>query len=171
MSPRESSRSRARLLSATQVARYCGVDLKTIHNWVNKGKIPCRRTEGRHLRFRPLDVVDFLRAYEIGLPDSLRQARLQAVLVDPDTQSLAAARRALSRRFDIVVCGHVVDALLAVAALLPDVLVAGDVSPLDVATIAARLRQNESTRHVRVVPLGEPQRLRETLEGLTAGRA
>jgi excisionase family DNA binding protein len=168
MNARGSSRSRARLLSATQVARLCGVDLKTIHNWVNKGKIPCWRTEGRHLRFRPLDVIDFLRAYEIGLPDSLRHARLLAVLVDSDVQALAAARRALSRRFDVVVCAHVVDALLAVGTLLPDVLVAGDVSPLDVVTIAARLRHVESTRHVRVLPLGDPQRLRETLEGLTA---
>jgi excisionase family DNA binding protein len=168
MNLRDASRARGRLLSATQVARFCGVDLKTIHNWVNKGKIPSRRTEGRHLRFRPLDVVDFLRAYEIGLPDSLRHARLHAVLVDPDTQSLVAARRALSRRFDVVICGHVVDALLAVATLLPDVLIAGDVGPLDVATLAARLRLSEATRHVRVIALGDPQRLRETLEGLTA---
>jgi excisionase family DNA binding protein len=159
--------ARARLLSATQVARYCGVDLKTIHNWVNKGKIACHRTAGRHLRFRPLDVVGFLRAYEMGLPDSLRNARLHVVVVDPDAETLAAVRRGLSRRFEVVVCSHVVDALLAAATLLPDVLVAGDVSPLDAATIASRLRENDSTRHVRVVALGDPARIRETLERLT----
>ena len=162
------TRTRARQLSAVQVARFCGVDLKTIHNWVNKGKIPFRRTTGRHLRFRPLDVVDFLRAYEIGLPDALRNVRLHAVVVHADVETLAAVCRPLSRRYDIALCSHVVDALLAVASNLPDVLVVGDVSPLDIRTIAARLHENEATSHVRVVPLGDPQGLRETLEGLMA---
>jgi hypothetical protein len=159
---------RARLLSATQVARCCGVDIKTIHNWANKGKIPHDRTAGRHLRFRPLDVVDFLRSYEMGLPDWLRGVRLVAVVVDPDTQTLAAARRSLARRFDLVVCGHPVDALVAVGTHLPDVLVVGNASPLDAPVLAARLRACDSTRHVRVVPLGDPHRLRETLEALTS---
>jgi PleD family two-component response regulator len=119
------------------------------------------------LRFRPLDVVDFLRAYEIGLPDSLRNARLHVVVADRDAHTLAAIRRLVSRRFEVVTCSHVVDALVAVAAQLPDVLVAGDVTPLDAPTIAARLRESELTRHVRVVPLVDPHRLRETLEALT----
>jgi len=31
--------SGSRVLSAVQVARLCDVDLKTIHNWANRGKI------------------------------------------------------------------------------------------------------------------------------------
>jgi excisionase family DNA binding protein len=158
---------RPRLLSATQVARFCGVDLKTIHNWANKGKIPCHRTPGRHLRFRPLDIVEFLRTYELGLPDSLRSARLHVVIVDADAQALTAARRSLGRRFEVFAYGHVVDGLLATATLLPDVFVAGDVSPLDASTIASRLHENAVTRHVRVVLLGDPGALREALERLT----
>jgi excisionase family DNA binding protein len=168
VSARVFGRARARLLTGAQLARFCGVDLKTIHNWVNKGKIPHWRTTGRHLRFRPLDVIEFLRTYEIGLPESLRSARLHVVVVDQDAQALAAARRATSRRFEIITSTHVVDALVAVAMHLPDVLVAGDVSPLDAPTIAARLHEYEPTRHVRVIPLGDPHRLRETLEALTA---
>ncbi len=168
MSARAPTRARSRQLSAVQVARFCGVDLKTIHNWVNKGKIPFQRTSGRHLRFRPLDVVDFLRAYEMAVPDGLRQIRLHAVVVDPDVETLAAVRRSLSRRFEIAICAHVVDGLLAVATQLPDVLFVGDASPLDLPSIAARLPENEATSHVRVVPLGDPHGLRETLEALLA---
>ena len=168
MSPHGGTREHSRQLTAVQVARYCGVDLKTIHNWVNKGKIPFRRTAGRHLRFRPLDVVDFLRAYGMDLPDALRHVRLHVVVVDPDVETLAAVRRPISRRFEIAICPHVIDGLLAVAMHLPDVLVVGDVSPLDFPTIAARLHENEETGHVRVVPLGEHSSLRETLEALTA---
>jgi excisionase family DNA binding protein len=156
------------LLSATQVARFCAVDLKTVHNWANKGKIAGTRTTGRHLRFRPLDVVDFLRAYAFDLPEALRHFRLRVLLVDASSTALAASQRALSRRFDVSVAEHVVDGLLAASTLLPDVLVVGDVTPLDPATLEVRLHALEATRHVRVVPRGDPARLREAVERLLA---
>jgi excisionase family DNA binding protein len=160
-------KARGGMLSATHVARICGVDLKTIHNWANKGKIPGSRTRGRHLRFRPLDVVEFLRTYEFGIPDALRSMKLQVLVVDPDAATLATARRTLLRRFDVTTAGHVVDGLFALATLAPDVLVAGDVTPLDAEMIAARLAAHPGLRHVRVVELGEVSRLREALERLT----
>jgi excisionase family DNA binding protein len=144
------------MLSATQVARFCGVDLKTIHNWANKGKIPGTRTAGRHLRFRPLDVVDFLRAYEFGIPEALRSLRLRVLVVDADVETLATARRVLGRRFDVTTAAHVIDGLLAISAHPPDVVVAGDVAPLDAVTLARRLATLPPTRHVR----GRPPRRR-----------
>jgi PleD family two-component response regulator len=155
------------MLSATQLAHFCSVDLKTIHNWANKGKLTGVRTAGRHLRFRPLDVADFLRAYDFGIPEALRSMRLRVLVVDSDVAALTTARRLLGRRFDVTTAGHVVDAMVALAALLPDVLVAGDVSPLDLPTIARRLTSLATTRHVRVVPLGDVTRLRDALERMT----
>jgi hypothetical protein len=140
------------------------VDLKTIHNWANKGKITGTRTAGRHLRFRPLDVVDFLRTYGYETPEGLRQMRLRVLVVDADVATLATARRLLGRRYDVTTAGHVVDGLLVAATQLPDVLVAGDVAPLDMATLARRLAAHEATRHVRVVARGDVGKLRETLE-------
>lgn len=159
-------RTREGLLSATQVARFCAVDLKTIHNWANKGKILGTRTAGRHLRFRPLDVVDFLRRYELGVPDALRSFRLRVLVVDSDVTALAATQRALGRRFEVSTAGHVVDGLLAVATGLPDVVLVGDVAPLDVATLTSRLGAAEATRHVRVVVRQDTARVRETVERL-----
>ncbi|HEX2675074.1 MAG TPA: helix-turn-helix domain-containing protein, partial [Polyangiales bacterium] len=51
------------LFTASEVARFCQVDLKTIHNWADRGEIRHFRTPGRHLRFRRVDVLDFLRKY------------------------------------------------------------------------------------------------------------
>jgi excisionase family DNA binding protein len=158
-----------RWLSATQVARLCGVDLKTIHNWVNKGKLPGLRTRGRHLRFWPLDVVAFLRRFELGVPEGLRQARLRVLVLDADVGRLAAARRALARRFEVTAVQQPIAGLLALASLAPDVLVVGDASPLEAGMLARELRTVASTSHVRVVPCGDTARLRETLESLLAG--
>jgi excisionase family DNA binding protein len=155
-----------RLLTATQVARMCGVDIKTIHNWVGKGRIRGHRTDGRHLRFWPLDVVDFLRAWELGIPEGLRAARLHVLVVDGDASALAACKRALSRRFEVTTADDVVDAVVAAAKLQPDVLVVGDAEPLGIDHLARRLGSIETTRHVRVVPRGDVAKLRENVERL-----
>jgi excisionase family DNA binding protein len=54
---------RRALLGANDIAHLCRVDLKTVHNWVNRGVLPHFRTPGRHLRFRPEHVASFLRAW------------------------------------------------------------------------------------------------------------
>lgn len=158
-----------RLLTATQVARMCGVDIKTIHNWVAKGRIRGHRTGGRHLRFWPLDVVDFLRAWELGIPETLRAARLRVLVLDGDPAALAACKRALARRFEVSTADDVVDAIVAAATLRPDVLVVGDASPLGLDHLVRRLGSIETTRHVRVVPRGDVAKLRESLERIQGG--
>ena len=95
--------------------------------------------------------------------------KLRVLVVDADIVALATARRLLGKRFDVAAAGHVVDGLMAAATLLPDVLVAGNVAPLDAGTIARRLAAHEATRHVRVVPRGDVAKLREMLEKLVGG--
>ncbi len=175
------ARQTRRLLTATQIAAFCDVDLKTIHNWADRGKIRGWRTRGRHLRFRRLDVVDFLRAYGFPIPDALRESRPRVVAVDADRDGLGWVRRALTRRFEVTAFEHVVDGLVALAEADPDVALLGDVSPMDARTLAARLRDVEATHHVRIVTLGpvgdagpvpsvargDTAKLREVLERVT----
>jgi hypothetical protein len=140
-----------RMLSAMRVAEFCDVDLKTVHNWESRGKIHGIRTAGRHLRFRRLDVVDFLRAYGFGIPDALRQGRPNVVVVESDAHALEALQRAFARHFEVTAFSNVVDALLALVSLDPDILVLGDVTPIAAESVAARLAASDATRHVRVV--------------------
>jgi excisionase family DNA binding protein len=160
-----------RWLSATQVARTCGVDLKTIHNWVDQDKLPAERTTGRHLRFWPLDVAAFLGAYELGVPEGLRQVRLRVVAIDADAGRLAATRRALARRFDVTTAEHVVAGIAAVAQLAPDVAVVGDVRPLDATVLRDRLAAVAGLRHVRVVQVIDASVIRDAIEALAGGEA
>ena len=75
---RASARASARapsVYTAQALADFCEVDLKTVHHWATRGKVPHFRTDGRHLRFRRNDVVRFLRAHNYPLPDALVRAR------------------------------------------------------------------------------------------------
>src|SRR5262245_16291285 len=104
----EGSRA-SELYTASDVARFCQVDLKTIHNWADKGEIRHFRTPGRHLRFRRLDVLEFLRRYGYAIPDELHEGRPRLVIVDADAGAATALRRSLARRFDVTIFGDLVD--------------------------------------------------------------
>lgn len=61
-------------LTASRMAALCEVDLKTIHNWVERGKLKAFRTPGRHLRFVRKDAVAFLEAQGYTVPEELKEA-------------------------------------------------------------------------------------------------
>lgn len=87
---------REKLLTASDLAALCEVDLKTIHNWVDRGRIPHFRTPGRHLRFRAADVAEFLRAWGYSVPRELARASARTILVVGTNETLALVQRALS---------------------------------------------------------------------------
>lgn len=67
-----------RYFTTSDLAEFCGVEGKTIHNWAAKGSIPHFRTPGRHLRFRPADVLAFLKAYGYAVPAVVAEAQSSA---------------------------------------------------------------------------------------------
>ena len=140
------------LFTASEVARFCQVDLKTIHNWADKGEIRHFRTPGRHLRFRRVDVLDFLRRYGYPVPDVLLAGKPRVVVVDTDEPALAKLREALETQFEVTGYGDIVDALVSIGSEAPDLIVldayAGRV---DNVHSIGRLRNNEATRHIRIV--------------------
>lgn len=140
------------LFTASEVARFCQVDLKTIHNWADRGEIRHFRTPGRHLRFRRVDVLDFLRKYGYPIPEVLRQGRPTVHVIEEDAQQLESMKKALAGRFDVTGFSDPVDALIAVGSETPDVVVL-DVggTKIDGLSCIARLKASDAARHVRLV--------------------
>lgn len=66
-----SMRRKPKYLTAPRIAEICGCDLKTIHNWVNRGALDGFRTPGRHLRFTSEAVVSFLQEFGYAVPEWL----------------------------------------------------------------------------------------------------
>jgi excisionase family DNA binding protein len=140
------------LFTASEVAKFCQVDLKTIHNWADRGEVRHFRTPGRHLRFRRADVLDFLRKYGYPVPEVLKQGRPRIHVIDEDPAALEALERSLSSRFEVRTFSEPVDALIAVGSDTPDVVVL-DVGGerMDGVAAISRLRSVEGTQHVRIV--------------------
>lgn len=137
--------------TAQDVAHFCEVDLKTIHHWADAGKIAHHRTAGRHLRFRHVDVVRFLRAHGYPLPGALTSAR-PAVLVATEHDELT---KRLGTRFDVRRLPNAALALAHLVAAAPDAIVlAGRDETLGPGTISA-LRADPATAWCLVVLVGE----------------
>ena len=75
---------------ASQLARICGVDVKTVHHWVEAGLIPHFRTPGRHLRFRARDVIAFLQS--TGHPSVKSETRRAPLVLGARCEADVAAR-------------------------------------------------------------------------------
>ena len=142
------------LFTASQIARFCQVDLKTIHNWADRGQIPHFRTPGRHLRFRRPHVLDFLRKYGYPIPEELEAERPRVALLINGMGTSGELAAALESEFEIVEYKNPVAALLQIGEHPPDaVVLVADLGALSGAEIIEALKEEENTRHVRAVLL------------------
>ena len=121
-----------KLLTASDLAALCEVDLKTIHNWVDRGRIAHFRTPGRHLRFRAVDVTEFLRAWGYTVPRELARASARSVVVVGAKEAMGLVTRALDGATARHIA-HPYDALVYAGADPADVLV------IDVAALVAEV--------------------------------
>jgi excisionase family DNA binding protein len=150
---RDLPQARPLLYTAQDVARFCEVDLKTIHHWADAGKIAHHRTEGRHLRFRRNHLVRFLLAHGYPLHDELASARpslFAATEHVPEDVAKKLASRFFVRRFD--------NALVAIANLVaaePDALLvhADDPTWTGAGSISA-LKSHVDTSWTAIVVVG-----------------
>lgn len=151
------------LFTASQIARFCQVDLKTIHNWADRGQIPHFRTPGRHLRFQRPHVLDFLRKYGYPIPDELDADRPRVGLLVDGVSRLSDITEALASSFEVVDYENPVTALLQIGDQPPDAIVlAAELEPLSGVEIVAALKEGDHTRHVRAILLAGDETDRES---------
>lgn len=142
--------------TASQIARFCQVDLKTIHNWADRGQIPHFRTPGRHLRFRRPHVLDFLRKYGYPIPDELDAGRPRVGLLIDGGEHEDDLKSELRSRFDVIEYASPVSALLKLGEQPPDaVVLAEDLGAVSGSEVIEALKANESTCHVRAILLAD----------------
>ena len=146
------------LFTASQIARFCQVDLKTIHNWADRGRIPHFRTPGRHLRFRKPHVLDFLRKYGYPIPDELEAERPRVALLIDGFGAKDQLLDSLRSAFEVVDYADPLVGLVQMGEQPPDAIVlAAQIGRLSGAEVIDALRRGRNTRHVRAVMLADDE--------------
>lgn len=143
--------SASNVYSAQILADFCEVDLKTVHHWADRGKVPHFRTDGRHLRFRRNDVVRFLRAHGYPLPEQLVKARPTVALAVPPellegaSLSLDDLAKRLGSRFSVRRHACAAHALAHLVAEAPDAIIVAGADPTLGAAAIAALKDDPAT--------------------------
>jgi excisionase family DNA binding protein len=172
-----------KLLTASDVAELCEVDLKTIHNWVERGCIPHFRTPGRHLRFQAVDVARFLREWGYAIPRRFYAEIAQSIVVVGGKEATGFVTRAAGQTVAVHGVDDLYHALLHIgaeptSAVVIDSALAQAWPEMVVPAISALNRafssltvvwlgddpQNLADRHdLSVVPSGDSRLLRAAL--------
>ena len=126
-----------KLLTASDLAALCEVDLKTIHNWVDRGRIAHFRTPGRHLRFRAADVAEFLRAWGYTVPRELARASSRSIVFVGSKEAMSNVTRALEG-VQVKHIAHPYDALINAGADPADVHIV-DIASIEPEIDASRM--------------------------------
>ena len=144
--------TKIKLFTAMALAKLCVVDLKTIHNWAANGEIPHFRTPGRHLRFRQPDVVEFLQKFGYAVPTALLNSAARIYVIDDDRGAQNQAKRGLADRYEVTTFSDPFDALIAIGAQPPRVLVVETkTSGFDAMRCVARFKDLSATRTMPVI--------------------
>jgi excisionase family DNA binding protein len=140
-----------------QVAKFLGVSLPTVVNWVNQGLLPAHRTPGGHRRIARNDIISFAREHEYPLSrEFLEQTgATRKVLIVDDERDFAEMVRdylALKGGFDVGVAESGFQAGFTVARFRPDVILMDIMMPdMDGFEVYRMLRDDPETRHIPVV--------------------
>ncbi len=157
---------------ASQVASIWNVDLKTVHNWVERGDMEAFRTPGRHLRFRRRSLLSFLRRYNMEIPAELTPERPRVMVVGFSADEGRRLADALSPRYDVLTQPSHVASLAEIglrsagAGLLDAVVVALPVDDLDERRWIAALLRHPDTRYTRIVTVGGTSSQRQAWQNL-----
>jgi excisionase family DNA binding protein len=139
-----------------QVAKFLGVSLPTVVNWVNSGLLRAHRTPGGHRRIAHPDVVAFARDNDYPLQDLSAPAptRNKVLVVDdePDFAQLVKEYMKIKGGLEVEIAESGFQAGFAMARFKPDLILMDLMMPdMDGFEVHRMLRDDPETRHVPVI--------------------
>lgn len=150
------------------------MDPVTVARWCDQGELACYRTPGGHRRVRREDLLGFLRAHRMQVPQELESRALRVLAVDDDAHFIKGIETRLRNhggRVELHTAAGAVDGLMRLGSALPDVLVLNLLMPgIDGLEVfrqirAVRLRRTDGRiRLIAVLPAEDPRASRRALK-------
>jgi CheY-like chemotaxis protein len=126
----------------------------TVINWVTKGLLKAHATPGGHRRIALPDLIDFMKRFDMPIPEDLASRRRRILVVEDD----AAVQRMLTRALkplegvDVEACSGGLEALMRIGKEAPDLLILDIRIPqVNGFEVLRLLRGNEQTKPVRII--------------------
>ena len=140
-----------------QVARFLGVSLPTVVNWVNNGLLSAHRTPGGHRRIAHNDIIAFARKNNYPIARELldrgeKKPRVLVVDDEKDFSDMVREYLTLKGEIEVEVAESGFEAGFTVARFKPDLILMDIMMPgMDGFEVHKMLRDDPDTRHIPVV--------------------
>jgi two-component system response regulator VicR len=87
------------VLTTGEVAKYCGVNFRTVIRWIERGHLKAYQLPGRgDNRIEIEDFIEFLKQNKMPIPDVFQEKNKRVLIVDDDDAMAKAIRRVLKRK-------------------------------------------------------------------------
>ncbi|OGS24659.1 MAG: hypothetical protein A2297_07650 [Elusimicrobia bacterium RIFOXYB2_FULL_48_7] len=88
------------VLTTYQISKLCKVDLSTVIDWINQGKMKAYRTPGGHRRIKMEDFKSFLKEYNMPVPGDIGAELKPTILIVDDEPAVLKMITAVIRKID-----------------------------------------------------------------------
>lgn len=112
-----------REFTTEEIAQICGVSRPAVVDWITRGTLRARLTEGGHRRVARAVLAEFLRAQGYRVPQSVARERPLVFVLDDEELWRKSIRTALQADFDVETCTPSPEALLEIGERKPDIIV------------------------------------------------
>lgn len=139
-----------------EIAEFCGVTLRTVIRWIEKGHLKGYKLPGRgNNRVLPHDLLAFLQEQNMPIPDELKDQpkRDRILIVDDDEAMAKAIQRVVTRMklqneiaFDGFEAGHKIHSF-SPSLMLLDLQMPG----IDGYKIISKVRSTDQFKHMKII--------------------
>ena len=147
--------SQKKFLTTGEVAKYCGVNFRTVIRWIEKGRLKAHKLPGRgDNRVSVEDFIVFLKDNQLPVPKELSTQDQQRVLVIDDEPSMALSiKRVLERSgYEVKCVSNGIEAGVALESFNPSVITLDLQMPkMDGYELLSFLNDNPQYSHIKVL--------------------
>ncbi|MHB9154400.1 MAG: response regulator [Endomicrobiales bacterium] len=138
-----------------EIAHLCNVDISTVINWIDSGKLIAYKTPGGHRRIRGDNFIKFLKAYGLPVPRGMGGNGLTALIIDDDNgqrQHLVEEIKSKWPGMDIHEASNGFVAGKLLAERQPDlVILDAGLKGVDVYEVCCLIKTDRRLKHTRIL--------------------
>ncbi len=142
------------VLGVGQMAKYCRVNRLTIQRWINNGMIKAFTLPGGFFRVEIPDFVDFLKKYQMPIPDELAEYRDKRILViDDEPEITRFVESALEgNSYEIMAVNSGIEGCIALGTFKPNLVILDVMMPeVDGVQVCKEIRRNPVTEYAQIL--------------------
>jgi len=112
-----------REFTTEEIAQICGVSRPAVVDWITRGTLRARVTDGGHRRVARATLAEFLRVQGYRVPTAVARERPLVFVLDDEAIWRQSIETALQHDFEVETCAPGLEALLAIGEQRPDVVI------------------------------------------------